>query len=567
MKAGEITLRKILDGTCQYIVPLFQRPYSWSDKNWKALWNDITELYQQDNRDNLAHFLGSIVTQDIPCSPNEVTSYIIIDGQQRLTTLSILIAALRDYARKTNKPKKISNELNDFLANRYEEGNNKYKVLPTQSDRSSYMAMVDKNGEASSGLIREAYFYFWNEIEKIDKNSEFSFDIDTFKNLVLSSLNLVSIFLDKDDDPYLIYEGLNYKGEPLSQADLIRNYVFMRLPQKLHEKSYKSIWLPIEKRFKSEENAGNNYLKEMTNAFWYYLRKGGTAINQKLIYQNYKKYTEKTNESQIIYELEDLMKFSDFYLRIHYPLNEEKNKKLQYWFSHFTELKLTSFYSFILNIYNDYHCENITLDDFAKILSYLESYAFRRWVCGISSAPLNKTFIALYPQLKKYHPVIKPSILREKLASLDRTQVWPDDDDFKKAIITRPVYGHAQEASKRIKFFFRRIQESFSKEVVDFSNLTIEHILPQTLQDEWLDELGDYPYEEHRQWVDNLGNLTMTSENSEMSNRSFQEKSKYLNNSNLSLNRYFDKIKKWNHIEIKNRGIYLADLAINVWPR
>jgi uncharacterized protein with ParB-like and HNH nuclease domain len=568
MKAEAIKLRKILEGQCRYIVPLFQRPYSWSSKNWEALWNDFTDLYQQEDRDELSHFLGSIVTQEIPCSPNEVTSYIIIDGQQRLTTLSILIAALRDHARETEKVNKIIvDELHDFLINRYGKGDDIYKVFPTQSDRSCYTLMVKQEASLSSGLIKEAYLYFRDSIQSFEKDPGSDFEINTFKNLILSSLNLVRVSLDKDDDPYLIYEGLNYKGEPLSQADLIRNYIFMRLPQKIHNNAYKNIWLPIEKRFKKEENAGNNYLKEMTYSFWYYLRKYGTPVNQKFIYQSYKKHTDKVPESQIIDELKNLMRFSDFYLSIHYPKNEESNKDLQYWFSHFQELNLTSFYPFVLNAYSDYHQGYITSNEFSEILKSLESYAFRRWICGIPSSPLNKTFIALYPQLKKQNPVIKPNILRAKLASFDRTQAWPDDFVFKKAIIERPVYGHSQEAEKRIKFFFRRIQESFSKEIVDFSNLTVEHILPQKPKDCWFDTLEDSSMESHRKWVDNLGNLTMTSENSEMSNKSFQKKLEFLRNSNLSLNRYFDKIRDWNYTEIEKRGSYLADLAIKVWPR
>jgi hypothetical protein len=383
--------------------------------------------------------------------------------------------------------------------------------------------------------------------------------------MLLSRLSLVSIFLDEQDDPYLIYESLNYKGCPLSQADLIRNYFFMRLPTKKHKEIYSEIWLPLEKRFKNEVNAGDQYLDELTNAFWYYLRKEGQAINSRLIYQSVKKRLEKKQAENIYIELKDLTKFSEYYLRIHFP-NEEPESKLRRWFERLGELEFTSSYPFLLNIYDDYEQKYIPLAEFEQILQYIESYLIRRWFAGIPSKGMNKTFVSLYQQLKKQHPYINANIVRMKLVGFERSQVWPSNEDFYKSIIEQPIYASNRD-NKRIKFVLRSLQESFTKERVDFSNLTVEHVMPQTLAKDWVSRLGADASEINKKWGDTLGNLTVTAENSEMSNRSFEEKLKFLNKSNLSLNNYFRDVKRWNDEDIQCRARHLADLALQIWPQ
>jgi len=568
MKANETTLREILDGSRQYIVPLFQRPYSWKQPNWKLLWNDLTDLYQEDSSENAVHFFGPIVIQNVPEPPLKISAHILIDGQQRLTTLSILIAALRDCAKISYREESmVSSELHDFLTNRYGQGDSKLKILPTQIDRPAYKTVVHGTDGEFDGLIKEAYEFFCSSIKDAEKDPEMRLDIERFSTLILSGISLVNILLDKNDDPYLIYESLNYKGEPLSQADLIRNHLFMKLDSSVHDQIYADRWLPIEKRFK--HNANKDYLKEMTLSFWYYLRKMGRAVNQKLIYQNLKSEVDRDTGISILGKLDDLLRFSNYYLRIHFPENEEKVPEIRNWFEHFKELKLTSYYPFLLNIFHDYESGYITLKDFVEILEILESYAVRRWICGVPSSPLNKTFIALYQQIIKNSPVVTPSGVRSKLASFDRTQRWPTDEELRQNIIERPLYGDAFDGRKRVKFVLQRIQERFSKEIIDFSNLNIEHVLPQKLTPDWRSVLGSDADVMHRQWSDVLGNLTLVvgSENSEMSNHSFAEKLKFLRNSNLAINKYFYNLKKWDHIQIQKRGEHLAEQAIVVWPR
>jgi hypothetical protein len=203
------------------------------------------------------------------------------------------------------------------------------------------------------------------------------------------------------------------------------------------------------------------------------------------------------------------------------------------------------------------------------ILNILESFLIRRWFVDIASGGLNKTFISLYQQLKKRGEVVDSNLLRLVLKEGERTKAWPSDLAFKKAILERPIYAETRENRRRINFVFQKVQEKISKEVVSFSNLNIEHILPRTLTPDWEEILGDNPLDKHKQWGDTLGNLTMvtSSDNSSMSNKGFSEKLENLKRSNLAINSYFKSKNSWNVNDIKERGEYLAELACQIWPR
>jgi hypothetical protein len=220
----------------------------------------------------------------------------------------------------------------------------------------------------------------------------------------------------------------------------------------------------------------------------------------------------------------------------------------------------------LLNIYDDYEQKYIPLAEFEKILQYIESYLIRRWFVGIPSKGMNKTFVSLYQQLKKQHPYINANIVRMKLVGFERSQVWPSDEDLYKSVIEQSIYASNRD-NKRIKFVLRSLQETLTKERVDFSNLTVEHVMPQTLTKDWVNTLGPNASEINKKWGDTLGNLTVTAENSEMSNKSFEEKLKFLNKSNLSLNNYFRDVKRWNDEDIQCRARHLADLALEIWPQ
>jgi uncharacterized protein with ParB-like and HNH nuclease domain len=577
MKASETSLRNLLEGGKQFQIPLFQRPYSWKKENWETLWEDLMSLYNNDEKGY--YFLGPIVTQAELGTADGISRYIVIDGQQRFTTLSILLAALRNYLKKTDK--QMAEQIHEFfLINKYQKNDDFYKVLPTQDDCNVYKSIIDnktsktKNKEVQSGQIYEAYKFFDSKLKKPFEDEDIVLDYAKFKNIILERLVLVNITSDNNDNPYLIFESLNNKGEELTQADLVRNYIFMKLPCEEREEVYNTEWLPIQESFKFNMKQ-KEYADELTNAFWFYLRKDGEAVNEKAVYKSIKQRFDESAkrfekpELGIKAELANLIKFTNYYLRLNFD-EEEQEPKLKRWFQRLKKLNFNTCHIFLLNIYDDYEMKCLSIQDFDKILLYLESYFVRRWIVGISTRALGTLFNNLYKQVKAKNPDDLVSGLREILINFEKTQLFPDDDLFRQHLIHEALYNpKSSTANERVKFLLESIEESLSKERVDTQPMSIEHILPQKspLQKEWQEMLGNQYNKVQKEWLHTLGNLTLTQYNSELSNKPFKEKLKILTSSNVTLNQYFRKIDVWNEEVIKSRAEYLADIAIKIWPR
>lgn len=577
MKASETSLRNLLEGGKQFQIPLFQRPYSWKQENWETLWEDLMSLYNDDEKG--FYFLGPIVTQAELGTADGISRYIVIDGQQRFTTLSILLAALRNYLKKSDK--QMAEQIHEFfLINKYQKNDDFYKVLPTQDDCDAYKSIIDnktvkaKHKESQLGQIHAAYKFFDGRLKKPFADEDTLLDYAKFKNIILERLLLVNITSDNNDNPYLIFESLNNKGEELTQADLVRNYIFMKLPPEERDEVYNSEWLPLQESFKLNMKQ-KEYADELTKAFWFYLRKDGEAINEKAVYKSIKQRFDESvklferPELGIKAELKNIIKFTNYYLRLNFD-EEEQEPKLKYWFQRLRKLDFNTCHIFLLNIYDDYEKERISIQDFDKILIYLESYFVRRWIVGIPTRALGTIFNNLYKQVKSINPDDLVNGLRQVLISFEKTQVFPDDNVFRDNLIKASLYNpKSSTANERVKFLLESIEQSLSKERVDTQPMSIEHILPQKsiLHKEWQEMLGTQYNKVHKEWLHTLGNLTLTRYNSELSNKPFQEKLKILTSSNVTLNQYFRNIDVWNEEKIKNRAEYLADIAIKVWPR
>ncbi|MEH1833135.1 MAG: DUF262 domain-containing HNH endonuclease family protein [Nostoc sp.] len=577
MKASETSLRNLLEGGKQFQIPLFQRPYSWKKENWETLWEDLISLYNDDEKG--FYFLGPIVTQAELGTADGISRYIVIDGQQRFTTLSILLAALRNYLKKSDK--QIAEQIHEFfLINKYQKNDDFYKVLPTQDDCDAYKSIIDnktpkaKNKESQSGAIHEAYKFFDSKLKKPFVDEDVLLDFTKFKNIILERLVLVNITSDNNDNPYLIFESLNNKGEELTQADLVRNYIFMKLPSEERDEVYNNEWLPLQESFKLNMKQ-KEYAEELTKAFWFYLRKDGEAVNEKAVYKSIKQRFDESAkrfekpELGIKAELHNLIKFTNYYLRLNFD-EEEQEPKLKYWFQRLKKLDFTTCHIFLLNIYYEYESQRLSIQDFEKILRYLESYFVRRWIVGIPTRALGTTFNNLYKQVKQKNPEDLVNGLRQVLISFEKTQVFPDDNLFSQHIINEPLYNNkSSAANERVKFLLESIEQSLSKERVDTLPMSLEHIMPQKspLRKEWQEMLGADYNKAHKEWLHTIGNLTLTQYNSELSNKSFEEKLKILRASNVTLNQYFRKVDVWNEEEIKSRAEYLANIAIKVWPR
>lgn len=384
-----------------------------------------------------------------------------------------------------------------------------------------------------------------------------------FKTVLLERLRLVNITSDDGDNPYLIFESLNYKGQALTQADLVRNYIFMKLPNDRREEIYKHQWLPLQKHLKNNMKE-EEYAEELTKAFWFYLRKEGKKVGQKEVYQAIKKHIDTSNNN-VEYELKELVRFTNYYQRMNFE-NVETEPSLCNRFKRLVRLKFNTCHIFLLNIYHEYDNKRLSLEDFEKILLYLESYFVRRLFAGISTQTLGSIFNNLYKEVIHIENKNLVEALYTVLDNHKGNKIWPKDDEFRQGIITKNVYSSNDR--DRVKFVLESLEESLnSKEKVNTKSLEIEHVMPQSLSREWQGLLGHNSDNIHKQWVHTLGNLTLTGYNSGMSNKVFNEKKTIYSKSNISLNKYFSNVEHWNETEIKIRAEKLADIAIRVWPR
>ncbi|MBW4568610.1 MAG: DUF262 domain-containing HNH endonuclease family protein [Tolypothrix carrinoi HA7290-LM1] len=573
MKASETTLRNLLEGTKQFQIPLFQRPYSWKKENWETLWEDLMSLYL--NKVQGFYFLGPIVTQQESGTADGISPFIVIDGQQRLTTLTIVLAALRNCLRKSDPS--MAQEVEElYLINKFKKNDDIYKVLPTQEDREGYKSIIQSKKASElkkEEQIYEAYKFFESQFKKLEPDEEKPLDYAKIKAILLESLVLVNITSDNNDNPYLIFESLNNKGEELTQADLVRNYIFMKLPAEEQENVYKSEWLPLQESFKKKMGQ-KEYADKLTNAFWFYLRKDGEAVSEKAIYQAIKKRFDNSAKQSdkpeigIKDELRKLVQFANYYQRLSFE-NEEPDPKLRRWFKRLERLNFTTCHIFLLNVYHEYEEKHLSIADFETILRYLESYFVRRWLANVPTRTLGKVFDNLYKQVQEKNPDDLVSGLRDVLISFDKSQRWPDDEEFRQGLINEPLYSKISSVNNRVKLLLESIEESLTKERVDFEKLSVEHIMPQKspLRKEWQKMLGDKYSTVHKKWLHTLGNLTLTGYNSELSNNPFDDKLILLKESNLTLNQYFRKLDVWDEEAIKTRAEYLVNIAIKVWPR
>ncbi len=541
MQASETKLQEIIEGNKQYVVPLFQRAYSWKKSQWESLWNDILELYHSDNR--RPHFMGSIVTMPTSAIPEGVSKYLLIDGQQRLTTIFILLCALRD------KAKNIHDELaaeihNTIIVNPYKKGLDHYKLQPTQVDRQSFHSLINGQDYVNNSGITECYLFFEKKIRQ--SNLDFS----DLKKVICSYLSIVSVVLSTEDNPYLVFESLNAKGEPLTQADLIRNYFFLRINTENQDGAYNKYWLPMQQTLDIN----------LTEFIRHYLTRDGVEIKKDEVYFQIK---ERMIKRDAIDYLKDLYEFSEYYAKLLDPL-KENNLKIRRCLERINRLEQATVYPFLLNCYHDYEENNLLEADFIAVLQILENFIIRRFICNVQTRGLNRIFSVLYSQVSKASNLAHADFV-ERLKLDLQNRDYPKDTEFKDRLLDVKLYGTGRTCKG--KLILESIEESFyHKEQVSFTNLTIEHIMPQTITKWWQEHLGEEGDITHDLLLHSLGNITITAYNGELYNAEFIQKKEILINSHLEINKYFENQETWKREDIEKRSLYLAEKVLQIWP-
>ncbi len=535
----------------QFVIPIYQRVYSWEKEQCKQLWDDIVKTGGNDQIEG--HFIGSIVFVHDGIYTTNYNELLIIDGQQRLTTITLLFIALRDHLNDEDEfLEKFSRQKiqNRYLINSDEKGDKKFKLILSEPDRDTLLSLIDENRRKPSEPSLKIMENFKLFEEWIRKNADKMETI--FKGL--DKLMVVEISLERGkDNPQLIFESMNSTGKDLTQTDLIRNYILMGLEPEKQKIFYKKYWRAMEEDFKQNETLFNQFVRH------YLTIKIGKIPNEKRVYEAFKRYQQERGiETEVLFQ--DLQKYCGYFCRIVFK-KEDNNKELNKALSFLVDLEMDVVYPLLLELYSDYIDGVLSKQDFTPIIYLIESYICRRAVCGLGTNSLNKVFPSFTKKINKdqYLESIKAHFL-----SLETTKgKFPKDSEFKNLFITIDFYHF-----KKNKYFLERLEKFDTEEPVDTQKCTIEHIMPQTLTEEWKRDLGENFKAIHEKYLHTIGNLTLTGYNEKYSNNSFQEKrnmEKGFNQSPLRLNQSLKDLEPFGEKKIEKRANDLADWALKIW--
>lgn len=561
MKAGEKALAELIEGTLkEFVIPVFQRRYDWRKEQCQRLWNDLVNVVNAGFRQ---HFFGSIVSV-INHEPKKI-EYMIIDGQQRITTVSLLLAAICNLAhdKELGDPKGLAPLIfQSYLIDKFKDDDNTRLRLNKQ-DYDAYYRIV--NNDLSDPIepcnVLFNYEFFVEQI-KMNKNQITISDL----HQAIRHLSIVDIQLKQgEDDPQLIFESLNSTGLALSEADKIRNLVLMNLPYQTQKDYYNKYWQKIESHVAHNQMTVSDFARDYLTII---LRRTPRADQVYAEFKNY--YLQTGPETEKV--LSEMLKYSRYYQIIVTAKHDDPNTTKALKALQRLENKVT--YPYLMELLDNVEEQIISVDSLTRVLRLIENFLFRRTICSVPTNALNKLFTILEKDVRRHHQwksqyeAVFSYVLMNKLSS----SRFPRDDEFQQALLTRDIYNmHA-----RSKVYLLEELENFgTKNVVDVSGLiaehmlTIEHIMPQTLTPAWSKSLEPNAEETHVRWLHTLGNLTLTAYNGEYSNRSYQEKKDMHNGfkeSKLMLNDFVVQCSQWTEIEIEQRAAKLANIALSRWP-
>ena len=554
MEATQAQLLSLLDGKKQFTIPIYQRTYSWKIKQCQQLFDDILRVGNDATK--RSHFIGSIVYFKPGNSPiTSVPELLVIDGQQRLTTVSLMLLALIHYL-KEHKDVTLEDETweeiqETYLVNKHRKDDSKFKLLLTRKDKSTFIKLIDEieiDGDYSKKVLDNYNFF---------KGKYHSENVQAIYHGI-KKLIIVDVILERDkDNPQLIFESLNSTGLDLSQADLIRNYILMGQPLELQDVLYDKYWYPMEQSFGENIGVLAWFIRD------YLTMKESSIPKINRVYETYKRFLNSKNGFKSIEDaIKSLHRYSKFYVRI--ALLKEQDTDIAKKLKEITKLKIDTSYPFLLAVYGDFEEEQINKDEFIEIISLVFNYVFRRAICGIPTNSLNKTFATLYKHIKRetYLESVKAAFLL-----MDGYRRFPTDAEFTKELQVKDVYNFRSR-----NYLLESLENWKRKELVNAKNYTIEHILPQNpnVSPQWQQELGENWERVKDKYLHSLGNLSLTGYNSELSDRPFSDKKSIeggFDTSPLFLNASVREATTWNEDAILKRASKLAERACTVWKR
>ncbi len=555
MKATEARLLAFLKKSPQFVIPIYQRTYSWTERECRQLWDDIIRAGTDDAIS--VHFIGSIVYIEAGLSQvSHQAPLLVIDGQQRLTTVTILLAALAGALGDAEPIDGFSARKlrNYYLLNPEETGERHFKLLLSQADKATLTSIVGETEPTSGQSLRVTENHGLFKVLVAGQKSNLAALCNGLAKLVV-----VDIALSRDqDNPQLIFESMNSTGRELSQADLIRNFILMGLEPTLQARLYEQFWRPMEVAFGQEA-----YNSHFDSFMRHYLTvKTGEIPRLDDVYDAFKGHARAPLVAAMGIEalVKDIRDFARYYCKMALKAEEDPDLKLA--FDDLRELKVDVAYPFLMELYHDYADELLAKGELLDTVRLIEAYVFRRAICAIPTNSLNKTFATFTRALKKnrYLESIKAHFLL--MPSYRR---FPTDDEFIRDMQTRDLYNFRSRS-----YWLRRFENYGRKERVPVNEYTIEHIMPQSesLSNGWKAALGEEWERIHASYLHTLGNLTLTGYNSEYSNRAFAEKRDMeggFKQSPLRLNKGLGELDGWNEDTIRARASNIAAKAASVW--
>lgn len=555
MKGSECRLIEYMQGSMKrFIIPVYQRNYDWKTENCKQLYDDLVKVVKTNRK---SHFFGSIVSVYNPSGHN--MEYLVIDGQQRLTTVSLLFLAMYNLMTKgivePSNPYLGKQIYEDFLVDKYQPKETRIKLKPVKNDQTAFGKLFDDESDYIIGSNLTAnYNYFYERIQKREITIDQLFD-------AIFRLEIINIELNSEDDPQLIFESLNSTGLDLSEGDKIRNFILMGLPANLQDEYYEKYWNKIEECTKYDVSS---YIRD-------YLSIKQQAIpSQKRIYANFKDFVEFSN-IQTEDLLEEILAYANRYKVL---LNGGTNSKsLNACIYRLNRLESTVTRPFFLEVLRMYDETKLDISQVAEIFMTTENYLFRRTICDLPTNALNKIFLMLHREIVRYDGSEDNYVEKFKYALLSKKERarFPRNEEFSTAFTERQIY---LMNSKNKIYILERLENFGTAEDKDVYRhcdegvYSIEHIMPQHLTPTWVSDLGEDYEQIHELWLHRIANLTLTAYNSKYSNSSFAEKKSMENgfdDSGIRMNTYISKKDKWTLAELEERNDYLIGRSLTIW--